>query len=82
MIYSSEEHPLRIQARLLLADIEGAPDVALPRRLVFIAWLRDFLNRTSRKGGVPAEDDAGNLIALEQFLRECAVPVTTREVAA
>jgi len=82
MTFSTDEAPSRIQARALLADIEGAPDVALPRRLVFIAWLRDFLNRTHRKGSVPLAVDAENLVALDQFLRSCSVRVATRAVAA
>ena len=63
------------QARALLADIQEAPDTAIPRRDTIVAWLNSFLARSDRKGYVLGETEADDLIALDQFLRSCAVPV-------
>lgn len=80
MRHHSEETPHTIQARALLHDIESAPTTALPRRATLVAWLNAYLDRASRKDYVTDEAEAGDLIAMEQFLRSCAVPVTGESV--
>lgn len=81
MKHSAEETTHHTQAKALLNDIESAPVTAIPRRDTIVAWLETYLARTSRKGYVTDEAEAKDLIALDQFLRTCAVPVAGQSAA-
>jgi hypothetical protein len=65
------------RARSLLADIQGAPDTALPRRELIVEWLRSYLLRSHRSGSAEEAAETGDLLALEQFLRAHDVPAAS-----
>jgi hypothetical protein len=57
-------------AQTLLADIQAAPDVYLPRREILIEWLASFLQRAQLAGYRLGETEAADLNAVELLLRE------------
>jgi hypothetical protein len=65
------------RAQSILADIQGAPDTVLPRRDLIVEWLRSYLQHPDRSGSAAEAADAGDLLALEQFLRAHDVPATS-----
>jgi hypothetical protein len=61
-------------ARALRADILGAPTLWLPRRDILLEWLNGFLSRAEKSRYELGETEAGDLVALEQFLRKRKIP--------
>jgi len=64
-----------IHARALRADILGAPTVWLPRREAMLLWLDSFLKRAESPKYELGQTEAGDLAALDQFLRKKKLPV-------
>lgn len=68
-----------IYATSLLADIQAAADVFLPRRDDLARWLNDFLRRSAVKGFHADASEVENLVALDAFVRLNLIPATRRE---
>lgn len=68
-----------LYATSLLADIQAAADVFLPRRADVAHWLADFLRRSAAKGFHADATEVENLIALDAFIRRHLIPATRRE---
>ncbi|MBI2516541.1 MAG: hypothetical protein HYV95_06455 [Opitutae bacterium] len=68
-----------LYATSLLADIQSATDVFLPRRDDLARWLTEFLLRSAVKGFHADAAEVENLIALDAFVRLNLIPVTRRE---
>jgi hypothetical protein len=62
-------------ARSLLADIQHAPQIALPRRETLVDWLNAYLVRAERRGYVDVRAETDDLVALDKFLRSAQIPV-------
>ena len=73
--HTPDEESNQVHARSLLADIQGAPQTALPRREALVDWLNALLARAERRGYVMAPTETADLVALEKFLRSHEVPV-------
>lgn len=69
----------RLYATSLLADVEGATDLSLPRRGALADWLRDFLERSARRGFTLAPTELTDLTAVHDHLQYCLVATTPRD---
>ena len=78
---TAEEKPNQIHARSLLADIQGSPDTALPRRETIVDWLNSYLLRSDRRSYVMQPTEADDLIAVDKFLRTHHIPVAVHSAA-
>ena len=69
----------RTHAQAMQAEIQGAPEIVIPRRQPILDWLKEFLLRSDNKGYVLGETEADDLTSLELFLREYGVPALERK---
>jgi hypothetical protein len=67
--FTPDEKENQAQAKALLADIQGSPAVALPRRETIVDWLEAYLRRSDRRGYVMDDSEGTDLHALARFLR-------------
>lgn len=70
----TEPNSRQTQAAALLAAVHRSPSTYIPRRLVIVDWLDEFLSRARRKDFVITETEGSDLLALEHFLRTCELP--------
>ncbi len=77
----SDQKASQVRARSLLADLNGSPLIAIPRRDPIVAWLNAYLIRSDRRGFEAKPTDEEDMIAVDQHLRTYAVPLALESAA-
>ena len=66
----------------LLADLQAAAKIGVPRREVLIDWLDDFLVRSKRRGFEMEQAEVDDLIALDEFVHRNGIVASVRAALA
>jgi hypothetical protein len=71
-----------VYAVSLLADLQAAAKIGVPRREVLIDWLDDFLVRSKKRGFEMEQVEVDDLIALDEFVHRNGIAASVRAALA